>query len=376
MAHIIDEEVKLMAILLGLIVSFGLASALLLFRHRTIPHAKKRSQDYPTISVIIPARNEERNLPHLLESLKKQTIPLHEVIVVDDHSRDRTRSIAESYGVKVLTSPELPAGWTGKSWALWNGYRESSGELLIFLDADVRLSENAIESLVQEQQRQGGVISVVPYHITEKSYERWAMVINLLAAFVFTSPFENRNPQKGMFGACIVASRADYEKIDGHRSISSEVLDDLRLGARFQAAGIRVSNYLGSDLILFRMYPGGFRSELEGFAKSAIPSTYSLHPFTLLLVALWLVGLIASQSVFFLIGQPVFPILVLGYVAYTVEILYFSRRVGKFGYVHPVVHVISLLFFLVVIGYSLYQSVLRKKVIWKGRYIEVGRDES
>ena len=185
-----------MAILLGLIVSFGLASALLLFRHRTIPHAKKRSQDYPTISVIIPARNEERNLPHLLESLKKQTIPLHEVIVVDDHSRDRTRSIAESYGVKVLTSPELPAGWTGKSWALWNGYRESSGELLIFLDADVRLSENAIESLVQEQQRQGGVISVVPYHITEKSYERWAMVINLLAAFVFTSPFENRRSTK------------------------------------------------------------------------------------------------------------------------------------------------------------------------------------
>src|SRR5690606_38618372 len=107
-------------------------------------------------SVIIPARNEETNLPHLLESLQNQTIQPYEIIVIDDHSDDATKQIAESFGVKVFTSPDLPNGWTGKSWALWNGYNASIGEILVFLDADVRLTKNALASLVEKLNEVGG----------------------------------------------------------------------------------------------------------------------------------------------------------------------------------------------------------------------------
>nr|WP_251548949.1 glycosyltransferase [Neobacillus muris] len=331
---------------------------------------------HETISVIIPARNEEKNMPELLESLLKQSIKIDELIVVDDHSEDRTKTIAESYGVNVFTAPELPDGWTGKTWAVWNGYLQSHGETLVFLDADIRLAETAIQSLLLAQKNQGGVLSVVPCHITEKFYEKFAMVLNLLGVFAFTSPFEARNKEKGLYGACIVAKRADYDKIGGHQRIRSEMLDDLNLGASFQNAGIKVTNYIGHGLVSFRMYPGGFKSELEGFAKGAVLSTASLNKYTLFTIILWILGLIVSPSWFFLIGHPVFFPLFIGYILYAVEMIYINRFVGRFGLIHPVFHFLSVIFFLIVVAYSLYQAVFRKKVIWKGRYIRVRGDKS
>lgn len=362
-------------LVLSLIMSLGLLSGMILFRRQTVPQASRQGDRHHTISVIIPARNEERNLPRLLESLKLQTLQPDEVIVIDDHSEDRTRSIAESYGgVQVITAPDLPDGWTGKGWAVWNGYLQSTGDILIFLDADVRLADNALQSLVPEQQRQGGVLSVIPYHVTEKFYEKFAMILNVLGVFAFTSPFEKRNKAKGLYGACIVTTRADYDKIGGHQSIRSEMLDDLNLGARYYNAGIKISNYIGRELVSFRMYPNGFRSELEGFAKGAVLSASTLHPYTLLFIIVWILGLIASSLSFFFIGHSAFLPLFLGYMMYAIEISCINRFVGRFGIIHPLFHFLSVIFFLIVVGYSLYQSVVRRKVIWKGRYIDVGRD--
>ena len=327
-----------------------------------------------TISVIIPARNEALNLPKLLESLAIQSVQPDEVIVVDDGSEDDTRAIGQGYGVKVLIAPDLPDGWTGKTWAVWNGYLQSSGEILVFLDADVRLSRYAMESLIAEQKKQGGVISAVPYHKAEKFYEKFAMMLNVLGVFAFTSPFERRNSKKGLYGACIITSRYDYEKIGGHEGIRSEMLDDLNLGARFQREGIKVSNYLGGRLVAFRMYGHGVKSELEGFSKGAILSTSAVSGLTLVPLILWIVGLIASQTFFFYIGSHLWFALCVGYALYAVEFLYFSRHVGSFGVLHPICHFMSLVFFLVVVGYSLYQAVIRKKVVWKGRYVDVGGD--
>ncbi|WP_010276155.1 glycosyltransferase [Paenibacillus senegalensis] len=362
-------------LILSLIMSLGLLSGMILFRRQTVPQASGQDNAPPALSVIIPARNEERNLPRLLESLKLQTLQPDEVIVIDDHSEDRTRTIAESYGgVQVISAPELPDGWTGKGWAVWNGYLQSTGDLLLFLDADVRLADNALQSLVREQQRQGGVLSVIPYHVTEKFYEKFAMLLNVLGVFAFTSPFEKRNQAKGLYGACIMTTREDYDKIGGHHSIRSEMLDDLNLGARFHKAGIKISNYIGRELISFRMYPNGFKSELEGFAKGAVLSASTLHPFTLIFIIAWILGLAASSCSFFFIGHSAFLPLFLGYVMYAIALSCINRFVGRFGIIHPLFHFLSVLFFLIVVGYSLYQSAVRRKVVWKGRYIDVGRD--
>lgn len=369
------EVISLSAILL-FVTLLGLASGMVLFRGNTLPIANEKSLPHGRISVIIPARNEESNLPLLFESLSSQTLHPDEIILVDDHSMDRTSAIGNLYGAKVYRAPDLPDGWTGKNWAAWNGYLHSDGDTLIFLDADVHLASGAIHTLIAEQRRQGGVISVVPYHKAEKFYEKFAMVFNVLGIFAFASPFERRNSKKGLYGACIVAPRVDYETIGGHESIRSEMLDDLNLGAAFQSAGIRVTNYIGRGLISFRMYSGGMRSELEGFSKGAILSTASIRGVTLTGIILWLIGLLVSQLSVFFVHSANYPSLVVGYVLYAIQFAYFNRSAGSFGVLHPLCHFLSTSFFLVVVGYSLYQAVFRKKVIWKGRYIHVGSDRS
>jgi 4,4'-diaponeurosporenoate glycosyltransferase len=355
------------------VIGIGILSGVLLFRRTAIPMDRTHSGQDEKISVIIPARNEAKNLPDLLESLKKQTLLPDEIIVVNDHSEDNTKEIAEKFQVDLINLSDLPKGWTGKNWAVWNGYLHSTGDILVFLDADIRLKPEALQALIAERKRTGGVISVVPYHITKRFYERFAMILNILGVFAFTSPFERHNRNKGLYGACIVAVRRDYERIGGHASVRSEMLDDLNLGARFQRAGIPVANYIGKGLVSFRMYPGGIKSELEGFAKGAVLSTSLLRAPTLVFSGLWLAGVILSELFPFFLHTPYFFPFFLGYLANVLFILYINKFVGQFGLIHPIFHFLSVIFFLVVLMYSMYQAVFRKSVVWKGRYVDVGR---
>lgn len=353
-------------------VVLGCISGFVLFRKNTVPQSTETYARDERVSVIIPARNEEANLPHILSSLLKQSYQPDEIIVVDDGSEDRTREIAVGFGVKVVDNPELPVGWTGKTWAVWNGFLHSTGDLIVFLDADIRLAPDALEKLLGIRRKSGGVISVVPYHDTEKFYERLAMITNVLGVFAFTSPFERKSKQTGLYGSCIITTRADYEAVQGHDGIKSEILDDLNLGAKYRAAGIPVVNFLGHDLVSFRMYPGGIKSELQGFGKGAVLSTANLAASTTVLVALWLIGLIVSESFLFLWGNQAWLLAALaGYVIYTLQIFYLIQYVGKFGKLMPFIHILSTLFFLVVLLYSAYQVVFIGAVSWKGRAIQV-----
>jgi len=357
-----------------IVTGIGCLFGFLLFRKNALPSPGGHEPDGRNVSVIVPARNEEENLPHLLESLKAQTVQGFEVIVVNDFSEDRTREIAERYGAKVIDNSVLPDGWTGKNWAVWNGYARATGDVFVFLDADIRLAPTALASLLLARERSNGVVSVVPYHRTEKLYEKLALVFNMLGVFAFTSIFERSNPRKGLYGSCIVALREDYEKINGHESVKSEVLDDLFLGSKFAEAGIPVVNSIGCGSVEFRMYPQGVRSEIEGFSKGAVLSTSTLSPRTIASVAAWLVGLLISESVFvfaWLRPEWAWP-LAAGYALYTAQLLVLMRYVGSFGLVVPLLHPVASLFFLGVMAYSLYQVAVVGHVRWKGRNVRVG----
>lgn len=353
-------------------VLIGCLSGFVLFRKKTLSVPRDAYRNSRKISVIIPARNEEANLPHLLESLQKQTLQPYEVIVVDDGSEDRTREIAELSGVRVVEGTAPPSGWTGKNWAVWNGYLRAAGDVFVFLDADIRLAPAALASLLLARERSKGVVSVVPYHDTEKPYEKLAMILNLLGVFAFTSAFERNNPRKGLYGSCIVALREDYEKINGHESVRAEVLDDLFLGSKFAAAGIPIDNYIGYGFVSFRMYPHGVRSGIEGFAKGAVLSTSTLSGRTVVLVAAWVAGLLLSETALALANTSWVVPLAAGYVLYMLQLFYFNRYVGVFGFILPVLHPIATLYFLTVMVYSLYQVAVLGQVRWKGRQIRVG----
>src|SRR5215831_9103217 len=103
------------------------------------------------VSVIIPARNEEANLEPCLQSLVAQTGPTHEIIVVDDHSTDRTGSIAQSFPtVRAIDAAPLPDGWSGKCNACWTGAKVAKGKWLLFTDADTRHAPSSIAHALQE----------------------------------------------------------------------------------------------------------------------------------------------------------------------------------------------------------------------------------
>ncbi len=328
------------------------------------------------ISVIIPARNEKKNLPNILASLREQTLKPYEIIVCDDHSTDGTDEIAKSFGVTVIKSPPLPENWTGKNWAVWNGFLNSSGEILVFLDADVTLKKRALEVLVSTREKSKGVISVVPFHYTRKFYERLSMVLYLLGVFVFTSPFERKNKNKGLYGSCIVATRADYEKINGHSGVSFELLDDLNLGKRFLDFDIPVKNYIGCGQVAFRMYPNGIWGEIYGFGKGAVLSTSNLMPSTMSLTVLWVLGLLVTgfgTPILILLHQPSAIFFLVGYLFYTFQFFYFLHYTGRYGWFIPIFHFISSAFFIFVILYSFYRVTFVGSVSWKGREIKVGR---
>jgi 4,4'-diaponeurosporenoate glycosyltransferase len=134
---------------------------LFLFRISSCGGAINRSISYPSISVIIPSRNEENTLPNLLRSLEGQLSSEDEVIVVDDHSEDRTKAVAEKSGVKVLESLPTPEGWIGKTWACSQGVRMASGEILVFLDADTVLNDFYLFiefQLLQHREQHAGIL--------------------------------------------------------------------------------------------------------------------------------------------------------------------------------------------------------------------------
>jgi len=360
---------------MGVIIIFLLLSVcgFILFKKNTFTNNDEPAEGM-RISVIIPARNEEKNLPALLQSLTNQSVKPLEIIVCDDHSEDATNRIAGRFGVTVVQSPPLPQNWTGKNWAVWNGFKKSSGDVLVFLDADVILKKRALETLVNTRAKTGGVISVVPFHQTVKFYERLSLILYLLGIFVFTSPFEKDNCERGLRGCCIAVRRTDYEKIGGHTSVSGEIVEDMKLGKQFVAAGINVQNRIGYGLMTIRMYQS-LKEEIQGFVKGAVLSTSDTKLATMLFIVLWLVGLLASgfaTPVLLILGSDYAIPFLAGYFFYSVQIIYFLKYIGRYGWIVPVFHTISSLFFVFVMVYATYRVTFIGSVNWKGREIKVG----
>ena len=141
---------------LSLLVRWLLGWALCL-RMPRLPASRVQGQ--PMLSVLIPASNEEHTLPNLLAALRLQSLTPQEVIVIDDHSDDRTGAIAAAAaGVTLLHPPPLAEGWCGKTWALHHGVRASRGELLVFLDADTEPHPEFLQRLVASKQELGGLV--------------------------------------------------------------------------------------------------------------------------------------------------------------------------------------------------------------------------
>src|SRR5271163_4007679 len=168
----------------ALICALGIPAGLLLIRRIPVcPPA--RSHPAISLSIVIPARNEERNIPRLLQSIAESTEYSPEVLVVDDASTDSTALVARNLGATVIASAPLPVGWTGKTWACHQGVLHATGDTLLFLDADTYFVKGGLDRVIACwlcERDSGLVLSLLPYHAMDAAYEQLSLFFSILMA--------------------------------------------------------------------------------------------------------------------------------------------------------------------------------------------------
>ena len=354
------------------IIITGLAlGALLLLR---LPHLKADKAADVRVSVIIPARNEARHIPALIADLKAQSLAPFEIICVDDGSEDATAALAQAAGARVVSAGPHPEGWVGKTWASQIGAQAASGELLLFLDADVRLETHALQSLAALQQNRGGVVSVQPYHTVSRFYEHFSMFFNVISVAATGAGMPLLRRTTGMFGPVLLLPRALYMAHDGHAKVKSRVLEDFCLGRHYEKLGIPLSLRAGRGAVTYRMYPDGPGSLWQGWTKNFFTGAVSVSVPLLLMCIVWLTALTAAAidiiryapalSVRFWLSAGL-------YALCAAEAAFTARQVGNFRWPALVFYPLFLLGFHVIFLASAFKRLVLRRVTWKGRSIRL-----
>jgi chlorobactene glucosyltransferase len=232
----------------------------------------------PLVSVIVPARNEARNVEACVRSILSTGWQAIEVIVVDDHSSDGTAGIAgriaaEDARVSVIANPDLPDGWIGKQWACHNGQRAARGAFLLFTDADTRhgpaLLARAMNAM---RERRADLFSVAGSQTMETFWERLLQphVFGMLVARFGSTDRTNEsaNPLDKIANGQFMLMRRDvYDRAGGHEAVRTHVAEDLRFAQEWTRLGYLVQVVEGFDDMTTRMY-AGFGEIWRGWGKN------------------------------------------------------------------------------------------------------------
>ena len=325
------------------------------------------------ISVIIPARNEENNLPRLLRSLQSQPIPPDEIIVVDDASTDRTAAVATELGARVITPPSLPEGWRGKTWACQQGANQAQNSWLLFLDADTWFEPDGLESVRAEFSAVGGgALSVAPRHHVERLHEQFSAFFNLVmlaGTGAFTALGDRLTP-RGLLGQFLLIEKSAYHRVGGHAAVKERVLENFWLAEKLRAAGVPLHCRGGRKIFLFRMYPLGWREMMDGWIKGFAAGAGKTPLPLLLLVIVWMSGLMMAAGNL-LLAKDV-PVCLFVYAAYALQVRWLLRRVGTFHCLTAILFPAPLIFYFIIFTRSVWRAARKKPVDWKGRKIHAG----
>ena len=226
----------------------------------------------PKVSIIVPARNEEASLGACLESLTAQSGVPFELIVVDDHSTDRTREIAASFAsVQVLEAPTLPAGWTGKNNAVAAGAREARGEWLLFTDADtVHLPGSLAGALAEAEQNGVELLSYSPEQIAVTFWEMATLPVvfaELARQYPPSKVSDPASPIAAANGQFILIRRETYGAVGGHAAMAGSILEDVALARAVKSSGRKLRFRYAADRVRTRMYRN-FCQLREGWTKN------------------------------------------------------------------------------------------------------------
>lgn len=345
----------------------------------TAPPADPPQSGETHVSVLIPARNEERSIhTTVTAALASQGVTV-EVIVLDDHSSDQTaRTVAtlarHDSRVRLLAAPQLPPGWCGKTHACAVLAREARYPVLLFLDADVRLAPRGLRRMVRALDRNhADLASGFPHEDAETVMEQLVIPLLHFLLLGFLPLWRMRASRHPAYGAgcgqIFITRRGAYERAGGHGAIAPSLHDGVTLPRAFRAAGLMTDLFDATDLAHCRMYHSaaevwrGFaKNAHEGLAKPALilPATVLLGggqivPFVLLARELWRPA-----------DPVVFGLSLLGSAAAYLPRVIGARRFRQ-SWTSALLHPCGVFVVLLIQWYAFIRRALRLPAVWKGR---------
>ncbi len=330
-------------------------------------------EDKGSISVLIPARNEERAIRQCLNSVLGQTYPNYEIIVYDDQSSDSTKKIVEEmmveYGskIKFISGGKLPEGWTGKNWACHNLSQKAIGEYFLFIDADVLINKKAAaRALNLLVEKRLSFLSSFPTQLQQSLGEKlivplmnWLLLSFLPLKNIYTSATSSLLAANGQF---ILIPKNIYESTGGHKEVKSQVVEDMALARKVKDSSGKVMTLLGGDSIFCRMYEN-YSSAFNGFSKNFFLG-FNTSPSVFLLL-LFLFEIIFFLPFFLMFVNFKFIWIVIIILTSRILISWKSRQNIFWNTIlHPVQMII-----LFAIGINSVRIFYSGKIFWKGRRI-------
>ncbi len=351
-----------------LIIPAGLIFFISLINFLTIRNPNKITQIQESISVVVPLRNEASNVAELIDSLRAQKNLVHvEFLLLDDNSEDETLALLHHHtsglsNFHILTGSTLPQGWIGKTWALQQLFERASGEIIVSVDADVRLVPDAINRAVTLlKNTQLDFLSPYPKQLARSWSER---LIQPLLQWSWMSTVVLRIAEKSSITSMVVANgqffivrRAALAKVSGYESVRNKVLDDVELARALVNQGSHGCVANGAAIASTRMYSSWGQIQ-AGYGKSLHAAFGSVFGSAIAITFLFLTGIAPVIA-----GITGSTIGWYAYAAVTLTRVMSSIKAGK-NPLDALLHPISsaLLIYLII-----YSWLMRGQVQWKGR---------
>lgn len=202
-------------------------------------HNRTKHGYLPKVSMILPARNEEKYISKCLDSLLNQDYPNFEIVAVNDSSTDKTGKIIYKYQLKnskiiAINSKSKPAGWTGKNWACYQGYLRATGDVFLFTDADTTHSPSILSlAIAHLTELKLDALTAIPRLLCEDIWTKMTLPLIWTISYVRYSPLRANNPKTKtgyFFGSFYIISRKTYEAVGTHEAVKSEIVEDGALG--------------------------------------------------------------------------------------------------------------------------------------------------
>lgn len=252
-----------MLLLLLALVATGLDLRLGMSRIERLAALPGHQGPAPLVSLVVAARNEERNVEAAARSLLAQGYPSLEIIAVEDRSTDRTATILDALAaveprLRVIHVTTLPPGWLGKNHALSVGAMAARGEWLLFADADVIMTPDSISRAVAYAERRGlDHLTILPDTLMPGLLLQAFVIVGIIVFAMALRPWKARDPRSRHFvgvGAFNLVRASAYARAGGHETIRLRPDDDIKLGKILKRSGARQDAVMGQGMVSVEWY--------------------------------------------------------------------------------------------------------------------------